>query len=250
MNLPSFYWDEVTYLQYIQILKSMADEDYAKFHSKIVPDSGCEIFGVRVPKLRECAKEICKSDFAGFLDYVDSITGKRQLSYEEITVYGLVVGMAKRDFEDQTEDIRIFSKLVNNWASCDIAVSSFKEIKNHMEEYKTEIKYFLSCENKWQQRVGIVILLDFYLNNEQNARYALESVNKVRSGEYYVQMAEAWLIATAFAKYRDLTKKYLESDFDLGRDVLKMTVRKIRDSYRVSPEDKAWAKELQKNALK
>lgn len=244
MNLSKNFWDSTAYSQYVQNLKSLGEADYAKFHSKIVPGSGCEIFGVRIPKLRECAKEVVKGDFPSFLACADCAAEAGQLSYEEITMYGLVVGLAKRDFKDLCEDIRAFSRLVNNWASCDVAVSTFKAIKKHTEEYKAEAEYYLNSENPWQQRIGVVILLDFYLENEQNALYALESVNKVCSGEYYVQMAQAWLIATAFAKHRNLTKKYLESDFNLGRDVLKMTVRKLCDSYRVSAEDKAWAKEL------
>ena len=68
-------------------------------------------------------------------------------------------------------------------------------------------------------------------------------MNKLSSSEYYVQMAQAWLIATAFAKHRDLTKKFMENDFSLPDEVRKMTVRKLCDSYRVSEEDKLWAKQ-------
>ena len=89
--------------------------------------------------------------------------------------------------------------------------------------------------------MGIIILLDHYLSDENSAAYALNQVNSVKSSEYYVNMAQAWLIATAFAKHRDLTKSWLEDEFDLGESVLKKTVRKLRDSYRVSDGDKTWA---------
>lgn len=43
-----------------------------------------------------------------------------------------------------------------------------------------------------------------------------------------------------------MTKDYLTNNFSLGDAVLKMTVRKLRDSYRVTKEDKDWAASLLK----
>lgn len=245
MNLTRTAWTAADYAQYTKHLRSLADKDYKDFNKKITPVSGSEIFGVRVPKLRECAKEIARGDFRAFLSCADDASAKVPLCHEEITVYGLVIGYAKQlPFSELCERIRRYSRLVNNWACCDVPVSSLKAIRKHIEEYKTEIEEFLNSENPWQQRVGIIILLDHYLADKDSAAYALSSENRVKSDEYYVQMAQAWLIATAFAKHRELTKDYLESGFDLGDAVLKMTVRKMRDSYRISADDKEWAKTL------
>ncbi len=54
---------------------------------------------------------------------------------------------------------------------------------------------------------------------------------------YYVRMAVAWLLATALAKLPDETRNYLRS-CSLPEDVLKLYVRKARESFRtreVSP---------------
>lgn len=248
MNKTEFrekIWTNAEYLNYVNFLRTLSDEDYKNFNDKITPVTGSEIFGVRVPKLRECAKEISKGDFRAFLDCADNLSARIPLSHEEITVYGLVIGYAKHlPYGELCDRIRRYSRLVNNWACCDVPVSSLKAIREYSEEYKIEIQSFLNAENPWQQRVGVIILLDHYLSTEDNAEYALTQINRVNSGEYYVQMAQAWLIATAFAKHRGLTKRYLETDFSLGNEVLKMTVRKLRDSYRVSAADKEWAKTL------
>lgn len=242
MELNLKEWNIQIYDDYLEYLKSLADKDYKNFNSKITPDSESEIIGVRVPKMRECAKQISKGSFRDFLETADEIARKRSLSHEEITVYGLVIGYAKLPFGEMCERIRRYSQLVNNWACCDVPVSSFKQIRQLREEYKIEIFAMLNSKNVWQQRVGIIILLDHYLTEEKDAAYALESINKVNSSEYYVQMAQAWFIATAFAKHRDLTKDFMECDFSLSDEVRKMTVRKLRDSYRVSDGDKDWAK--------
>ena len=48
---------------------------------------------------------------------------------------------------------------------------------------------------------------------------------------------QGWLVATAAAKCRDKTMKFLESN-DLNATTQNMAVRKIRESLRISKEDK------------
>lgn len=242
MELCRKTWSLKNYAEFLKYLKSLADNDYKDFNAKITPNSESEIIGIRVPKLRECAKEISKGNFREFIEAADQTAQMRSLTHEEITIYGLVIGCAKLPFGEMCERIRRYSLLVNNWACCDVPVSTFKQIRSLKEEYKIEIFAFLKSQNLWQQRVGIIILLDHYLSDEKDAAYALQSINSVKSDEYYVQMAQAWLIATSFAKHRDLTKSFMEHEFSLSDDVKKMTVRKLRDSYRVSYKDKEWAK--------
>ena len=64
----------------------------------------------------------------------------------------------------------------------------------------------------------------------------------VQWGHYYVDMAVAWLVATAMAKCRDKTVEYMEGE---GRNVLNKfafnkALQKMRESFRVSPDDKQW----------
>ena len=243
MELEKIKWNDEGYNAFVDYLKSAAESGYAEFNKKITPQSGCPIIGVRVPELRRIAKRIAKGDARAYLDYI-TYEHKGEMTQEEIIVSGLVVGALPLPFGEMCQRIRFFAASVKNWACCDVAVSSFKGIKKFIEEYKIEIYRFLRSDNPWEQRVGLIILLDYYLNDEQNAAYALDCANGVKSGEYYVNMAQAWLIATSFVKHRELTKNYLESGFDLSEKVLKMTVRKLRDSYRVSDEDKAWAAAL------
>ena len=87
-------------------------------------------------------------------------------------------------------------------------------------------------------------MMDYYLTDEYIDR-VLERADKVQSEEYYVQMGKAWLLATAFAKYRDKTLGLLENgEFD--KRTFNMTVQKCVDSYRVSKEDKEYLKTLRR----
>ena len=54
---------------------------------------------------------------------------------------------------------------------------------------------------------------------------------------YYFRMAKAWTLSVCFVKYPDITMPYLEKG-TLDEETLRMTVRKIIDSYRVTDEMK------------
>ena len=60
-------WNKKEYSLYIEYLKSMGDESYKKFHSKLTTTQ-YEILGIRVPIQRKIAKEICKGDIVSFLE--------------------------------------------------------------------------------------------------------------------------------------------------------------------------------------
>lgn len=243
MELRNIQWNQNSYIEFTKYLSTLADDKYKSFSDKLTPNSESSIIGIRVPVLRQIAKEIAKGNGREFLDYL-TYKHDKKLSHEEITILGLVTGGLKLPFGELCQRIRSYAAFINNWSCCDIPASSFKGIKEYIEEYKIEIYRFLKSSNPWEQRLGIVILLDYYLTKENDAAYALEQVNSVNSDEYYVNMAQAWLISTAFVKHRDLTASYLTNDFALSDKVLKMTVRKIKDSYRVSDNDKKRAEAL------
>ena len=99
-----------------------------------------------------------------------------------------------------------------------------------------DVEYFIYNENPWIVRFGFNCLMEFYLTDEYIDK-VLSYVNSVNSDFYYVQMMQGWLVATAAAKCRDKAMKFLESN-DLNATTQNMAVRKIRESLRISKEDK------------
>ena len=94
-------------------------------------------------------------------------------------------------------------------------------------------------------RFGLILLLDYYVS----PRWAEEvflSCERVKKGEYYVNMAIAWLLSVCYVKMKEETKTYLKN-CSLDEEVLKMTKRKILESYRVSDEEKDY---IRKNGVK
>ena len=65
----------------------------------------------------------------------------------------------------------------------------------------------------------------------------------MKSEEYYVRMMQAWYFATALAKQYDSAVKYIEWR-RLESWTHNKSIQKARESFRVSPEHKAYLKTL------
>ena len=89
-------------------------------------------------------------------------------------------------------------------------------------------------------RVVAVMLLNHYLTEEYIDR-VLEVLGALDVGEYYASMAVAWAFASAWGKFPDRTRAYL-AGHDIDRVTYRKTLQKCLESYRVSQEDKAWAR--------
>lgn len=226
------------YSEFLSYLKSLGDEKYRNFHGSLVKDTDSYIIGVRIPVLRSVAKDILKGDVESFL----ASSGREY--YEEIMLRGLVTAQIKGSYKEIADRVDGFIDYIDNWAVCDTFCSTLKCIKKFPEEFFGHINTYLKSENLWAKRVGLVLMMNYYLTDEYIDR-VLERVDKIQSSEYYVQMGKAWLLATAFAKYRDKTLDFLKSgEFD--NKTFNMTVQKCVDSYRVSKEDKEYLKTLRR----
>ena len=237
MELIQQNWTPELYQEFVAQLRALGEEDYKKFNQKLTPDTP-DMIGIRIPKLREIAKEISRGNAREF------IALPKGSCHEEIILEGLVIGYTKLGFGELSEYIRRFAAKVYNWALCDIPVSSFKQIRQLLAEYLIEVDRFLHSENPWEQRIGIIILLDHYLTDDY-IDAVLERIDHIDSDFYYVQMAQGWLVTTAFAEFRDKTWEYLNR-CSLNPATLNLAVKKIRESNRVSKEDKDLALKLKR----
>lgn len=225
------------YDQLVEYLKSNSDAKFDDFNSKIV-NSNIATIGCTVPFVRKLAKT-CSLDFALSLPVNQ---------YVEVDLLrGIVLSTAKLPFDVKSKLLYGFAQTIENWAVCDCST-----VKPNTAEKELYFKFFCELVNSKQQfvcRYGIVNLLANYLDDEHIGR-VFATFNKVSLwGEYYVDMAVAWLVATAMVKCRNKTVEYMQG---AARNVLnKFTynraLQKMRDSYRVSAEDKQWTYALKIN---
>ncbi len=202
------------------------DLKYREFHKRLVPNiDGEKIIGVRIPTLRKIAREAFKENAENKLEY-----------YEEIMVYGLTLGMSKCGAEEHMKQLKRFVPLVDNWAVCDTCCSSFKFTKKYKDELYPFILSYIG-KGEYETRFAVVMLMDYYLSDEF-IDSVLEILASVKSDYYYVNMALAWAVQSAFVKYREKTLELIKSG-RLSSDVQNKAIQKIRDSLRASDSDKA-----------
>lgn len=202
----------------------LTDEEYRQFHSKLVPGTD-KILGVRLPKLRELAKELIKGDWHGYL------AAAQDDYYEEIMLQGLVIGYAKADIEDILHYVAAFVPKINNWAVCDSFCNSLKITKKHMPRVWIFLQPYLLSRQAFEIRFGIVMLLSFYIEDEYIDQ-VLTILDGAKHEDYYVKMAVAWAISICFVKYPEKTMAYLKKN-TLHNFTYNKALQKITESFRV-----------------
>ena len=193
-----------------------------------------KIKGVKVPKLREIAKEFIK-----YNDFLENITLD---NFETISVACYYIGYTTKDVSTLKNKLDFILPYIDNWAICDTFVGSLKILKKYSNECMPIILNYLDSKNDFTVRFAIVCLLDYYINDDR-IDTLFESIVKLQNRNYYIDMAIAWFVSVAFIKCRDKTLQLLQSK-TLAKEVQNKSISKICDSYRVSKEDKEIIKKL------
>ncbi len=217
---------------YEQLLK-VKDDKYKEFQAKLVPNIDPDtILGVKTPEMRQIAKEVFNSKEKDA--FLKDLPHKY---YEENLVHFFIISMIK-DFDECIREVETFLPYVDCWPVSDQATPrSFK--KNH-EKLLPYIKKWIKSKHLYTSRFGIRMLMNEFLGDEFKDEYA-KLVASVKSDEYYLKMMVAWYFATALAKNYDETIKYIE-ERKMDDWVLKKTIQKAVESYRVTDEHKEYLK--------
>lgn len=227
----NYVWNKVNYGKFLTYLKSIADNDTKKFNERIV-NTKYEILGIKMPVLKMIAKDISKTDYFKFLELSTS------KYYEEVMIEGFLLSYIK-DENVFLDYLNKFIYKIDSWAICDSCISSYKIFKKG--DFSSYASFLVLDSREFFVRVGYIILLDYYIDDDHIDN--ILSLCLKESSYYYVNMAVSWLISVCFIKYREKVLDLLKSK-KLSVFVQNKTISKIRDSYRVSREDKEIVKSL------
>lgn len=103
-------------------LKAVQEPSYREFTKKLIPNEP-DILGVRIPVLRQLAKEIIKDEPLTFLAEVEN------RYFEETQLEGFVIGMMKMPAEERIPYVEAFIPKIRNWSVCDGFCSALKDAK-------------------------------------------------------------------------------------------------------------------------
>lgn len=229
-------WTREKYQEYLSYLKSLGDETYKNFHKRLTPTK-YEILGIPVPIQRKIANSISKGDISSFLKVSASFY------YEEVMIKGFVLAKIKEK-EKFLSYLDAYVSLIDNWAICDGFCNSLKIVKQDKVYWFSYFSLYLKSKETFRIRVGLIVFLSFYVEEEYIEKI-FKLLDTITVDTYYVNMGVSWLLCECFIKYKEKTIPYL-LESKINAFTFHKTISKIKDSYRVSLEDKKYVSTLKK----
>lgn len=211
-------------------LYDLAEEDYRKFSSSLIPGEE-KILGVRLPHLRDLAKEIAKGEWQEYLN------NAQDEYYEEIMLQGLVIGYAKASPEEILKYTERFVPKIGNWGICDSFCTGLKLAKKHPELVWDFIQPYLRSGKEFEIRFAVIMMLAHFIDDDHIDR-VITSLDGIRHEGYYVRMGVAWAVSVCYVKYPEKTMAYLKNS-KLDDFTYNKSLQKILESYRVDQDAKA-----------
>lgn len=224
-------WDEKRYNNFLKELYKHQDLSYKEFSKSLLPKNyKYNYIGVRLPILRKMAKTISKEDYISFINI------NKHNTFEEIMIHGFIIGYIKRDINTVINLYKEFIKYIDNWSICDSTSNNLKIIHKYPKEGLKLVKWCLNHKKTYYKRVGYVLLLNYFIKEDQ-LDYIFESCNNKNTDEYYINMAVAWLIAECYIKYPEKTILYIK-DNKLDKWTHNKAIQKIKESNRIDSQTK------------
>ena len=145
----------------------------------------------------------------------------------------LVIVLAKGKFplDYKVEYYKKFIPLIDNWSVCSIFCGESKLFVQSSEIGWNLIDENIASQDEFRVRFAVILMLSQLIKADYLSQI-FKSINKIEfRGDYYVDMAVAWLLATMGAKFPNDLFAFIEKS-KLPLSGLNNTAQKIKDSRR------------------
>ena len=221
-------------------IKSNKDDKYGDFTAKLIPKASREkILGVRAPIAKKIAKAYAKTEVGE--NFLASLP---HAYHDENMVHAYMLGYLSLPYLETKAQIASFLPYVDNWAVCDSLCAA---IKHFFKERDLALDFLTDClksDEAYTVRFGLVCLLDYYID-EKYIDTLLSLVKTVKSEEYYVNMALAWLVSIMLIKEYEKTLPLI-LDGALDTWVHNKSISKFCESHQPSSKEKQYLKSLRR----
>lgn len=221
------------------------EEKYRQGHIRIIrPLPGVEILGLHIPDMKSLAKQLVKDNQGvSTVELLSSHKGSIHI-HEEKMMWGMIINRLPLSTDERLERFKEFIPQIDNWAVCDTFCSDAQWLRKAKTETREQVWHFLtpyfSSHYEFEVRFALIFSLAHFLDEEHIDRIFcyIEHLQyeKIVSayGEalpYYVNMAVAWLMATALYKMPEKTRRFANSG-KCPEHIIKLYVRKAKESLR------------------
>lgn len=227
-----------TYEQVKVALFENIDEKYAEFNNPIANCEGYPTIGVRVPVIKKLAKSVPISARDNVLNgfFVDT-----DLTYETVLFAGVLAARKGEYYSETREYLSRLIPLFRSWAHVDCVTPCLRWADK--DALWNDFRYLLDCAGQYEKRFYIMIMFSCCLSDEYIDKILETLRYNVTYGQYYVDMAAAWLLAECLVKYYDKALP-LFTEKVFPKFVHNKAIQKARESFRISPETQAYLNTL------
>lgn len=156
------------------ILIQYAEEQYKEFSAELIPNAK-PLIGVRLPKIRQIAKNIVndKDNKQRWRQETAAYDGiYTDLFFEETMIRGILIGYgtAKKDIscEEGLACLKDFIPQIDNWSVCDCFCNSFTFANKYRDKVWEFLQSYLYSEREFEVRVALILLLSQYLKYDKD----------------------------------------------------------------------------------
>lgn len=214
-----------------------AEKDYKKFSASLIPNID-NVLGVRIPALRQLAKEIYKDSGTDYLNYDNT-------EYmEEVMLQGMIIGLLKDKPENILKEVEKFIPKIDNWAVCDIFCGGLKFTNKNKELVWEFIQKYLNSEKEYDKRFGLVMILGYFTDDEYIDK-VLNILDNFSHEGYYARMGAAWALSICYVKQPEKTFEYMKKS-KLDKWTFNKGIQKTCESLRVDKNTKEILKSLKR----
>ena len=196
-------------------------------------------YSITIPEKTSLLKEIKKQS-------IDLSSWKNNPSHVLSSFYFLSLFQKAKSFAEKKKLILSNKRYFKNWYDVDeltkyLIYDSFSKMFSFAERLLKEKNLFL-------RRMAYVIFIFNHNIDENDVDILIKTIQDNPDSEYYVAMAQAWLLATLAIKYFSKVYQFLLTG-SISKDLLSKTKGKIRDSFRITEENKLLIKNLKRNDI-
>ena len=203
------------------------NESYATFNRRIV-NTKMPVIGVRVPDLRRLARELAPDMSAA--DISELLTAQNE-SFDYVLLCGLLITHVRIDDQTAINLTKQYLPHVDSWAHIDVFVEKKRRFAS--EVWWNLALECLQSEAEFTVRYGVVSLMTNFLD-EAHIDQVFAALRNVTHDGYYVEMALAWLYATAAVNFFEKTLAELENR-QIDAWTRNKAYQKMRESRRFTP---------------
>lgn len=178
------------------ILIQYAEEQYKEFSAGLIPNAK-PLIGVRLPKIRQIAKNIVndKDNKQRWRQETAAYDGiYTDLFFEETMIRGILIGYgtAKKDIscEEGLACLKDFIPQIDNWSMCDCFCNSFTFANKYRDKVWEFLQSYLYSEREFEVRVALILLLSQYLKYDKdnkkiarNRNICMENIAQTQANE-------------------------------------------------------------------